>query len=254
MPEPDATTSDSEPGGGPPPVVVAQEITRLYGPRRALAGVDLTIRTGDFLTLFGPNGAGKTTLLKAIAMLIRPTSGTLSLFGLDSGRWTDRVKRRIGLIGHAGFAYDGLTGRDNLKFYGRLYDVDHRVDRADELLRQVGLQDRADDAVRTYSRGMRQRLAIARALIHDPALVLLDEPYTGLDQHASSMLRSLLDQVRGRGRSVVMVTHQLAEGLRLSNRIAIMARGRIVLERPTDGLSREELERIYHDAVGRAIP
>jgi len=236
--------------GSPP--VAARGLTRRYGPLRALDGVDFDLAQGDFLTVFGPNGAGKTTLLRILALLVRPTSGTLSIFGLDPRRATEQVKHRIGLIGHNGFVYGGLTARDNLLFYARLYDVPDAAARCDTLLEEVGLSDRADDPVRTFSRGMQQRLSIARALIHDPDLVLLDEPYTGLDQHASRTLRGILEQVRGRGRSVVMVTHHLEEGLEVSTRVSIMSRGRFVFEATTDGLSREAMQRVYHDVIGAA--
>ncbi|HET6373442.1 MAG TPA: ABC transporter ATP-binding protein [Candidatus Polarisedimenticolia bacterium] len=230
-------------------IAVARGLTRNYGWRRALCDVDLDLKRGDFLTIFGPNGAGKTTLLKTLGCLARPTSGTLSLFGIDPKVDPDAIKRRIGLIGHAGMLYGGLGARENLVLYGRLYDLADPIRRADDLLKEMGLAHRADDPVRTFSRGMQQRLSIARGLIHDPQLVLLDEPYSGLDQEASRTLRGLLETVRGRGRTVVMVTHRLDEGLGLSNRIAIMSLGRIVHESPAVGLSREGLESLYHEVV-----
>ncbi|HKY33627.1 MAG TPA: heme ABC exporter ATP-binding protein CcmA [Candidatus Polarisedimenticolia bacterium] len=246
MPDPDpAARPDQLP-------LVARGLQRRYGPFRALAGVDLHVRRGEFLTVFGPNGAGKTTLLRIVASLIRPTGGTLAVFGVDPRRAPDQVKRRIGLIAHNGYLYGGLSALDNLRFYARLYDVPSAADRADRLLAEVGLADRAGDLVRTYSRGMQQRLSIARALIHDPDLVLLDEPYTGLDQHASRMLRGILEQVSGRGRSVIMVTHHIEEGLGLSSRVAVMTRGRIAWQAEAAGLTRGEMERTYHEVVGAA--
>jgi heme exporter protein A len=221
---------------------------------RALDGVDLTIEKGEFLTVFGPNGAGKTTLLKILAGLVKPTSGSLSLFGLSPREHPDAVRRRLGLIAHAGLLYGGLTARDNLRFYARMYDLDSPDRRADAMLDEVGLSDRADHLVRGFSRGMQQRLSIARALIHDPELVLLDEPYTGLDQHASRMLRGILEQVRGEGRTVAMVTHHLEEGLEVSTRVAVMARGRLAWESPTAALSRDSLERTYLEVVGGSHP
>jgi len=233
--------------------VVARGLTRRYGARRALDEVSLTVAPGDFLTIFGPNGAGKTTLLKTLATIIRPGAGRLTLFGLDPRLEPDACRRRIGMIGHSGFIYDGLTARDNIVFVARLYDVPRPVERAAELLEIVGLADRADDPVRTYSRGMRQRLSIARALVHDPALVLLDEPYTGLDQHATRMLRGILEQVRGRSRTVVMVTHQIEEGLLLSTRIGVMSRGRLVHQQLAEGISRDHMERTYHSVIAETI-
>ena len=228
----------------------ASALTRMYGPVRALHAVDLHLERGDFLTIFGPNGAGKSTLLKVLACLVRPTSGSLSIFGLDPRAEADTVKRRLGLIAHAGFLYGGLSARANLLFYARMYDLADAARRTEEMLTEVGLADRADDMVRTFSRGMQQRLSIARALIHDPDLVLLDEPYTGLDQHASRMLRGILDTVRGKGRTVVMVTHQLEEGLRASNRVAIMGRGRLVWQAASGSLTDDSLARMYHEVIG----
>ena len=235
------------------PLVMAQGLTRRYGPIRAIDGVDMSLERGDFLTVFGPNGAGKTTLLKTLACLVKPTAGSLSIFGFDPRAHGDQVKRRIGLIAHTGLLYGGLSARDNLLFFARLYDLSEPARRADSMLEEVGLRDRADDLVRTFSRGMQQRLSIARALIHDPELVLLDEPYTGLDQHASRMLRGILEQIRGKGRTVVMVTHHLEEGLEVSTRIAIMTRGRLAWEAVAGSLSRDALEKLYLDVVGGSL-
>lgn len=232
------------------PLVNASGLTRRYGPTRALDGLDLRLEQGDFLTIFGPNGAGKTTLLKTLACLVKPTAGSLSMFGFDPRVQPDMVKRRLGLIAHSGLLYGGLSARDNLIFFARLYDLSAPGRRTDAMLDEVGLRDRADDLVRTFSRGMQQRLSIARALIHDPDLVLLDEPYTGLDQHASRMLRGILEQVRGQGRTVVMVTHHLEEGLEVSTRLAIMIRGRLAWQAAAGRLSRDALEKQYLDVVG----
>jgi len=231
------------------PILKATGLTRRFGPRRAVHSVDLGLEAGDFLTILGPNGAGKSTLLKMLACAIRPTAGSLALFGLDPRVAPDPVKRRLALIAHAGYLYGGLGARENLIFYGRLYDVAQPARRADAMLEEVGLSDRAGDPVHTLSHGMRQRLAIARALIHDPDLVLLDEPYTGLDRQASRTLREILRTVRGRGRTVVMVTHHLEEGLEAGTRVAIMTRGRIAWEAPAAGLSRDTLARRYHEVV-----
>jgi len=240
------------PEAATPPPVAARGLQRRYGAVLALRGLDLTLLRGEFLTIFGPNGAGKTTLLKILASLMKPTQGSLRMFGLDPSLHPDPVKRRMGFIAHSGFLYGGLTARDNLLFYARMYDLPSAARRAEAMLEEVMLLDRADDAVRTFSRGMQQRLCIARALLHDPELVLLDEPYTGLDQHASRMLRGILEHVRGRGRSVIMVTHHLEEGLGLSSRVAIMTRGRMVWESAAAGLSRETLERTYLEVVEAA--
>jgi len=235
-----------------PPPVAARGLQRRYGAVSALRGVDLTLLPGECLTIFGPNGAGKSTLLRILASLVRPTAGSVSIFGFDPRRQPDQARRRLGFIAHSSFLYGGLTARDNLSFHARLFDLDDAAARVAQSLDDVGLADRADDPVRGFSRGMQQRLCIARALLHEPELVLLDEPYTGLDQHASRMLRGILEQVRGRGRSVVMVTHHLEEGLGVSSRLAIMTRGRVAWESPAARLTREALEKTYLDVVEAA--
>jgi heme exporter protein A len=229
--------------------IEARSIGRSFGAIPAVDGVDLTVRRGEFLTIFGPNGAGKTTLLRLLCGLLKPTKGEIRLMGLSPARNEKEVKARIGLIAHASFLYGGLTARENLLFYAHLYSLPRAAALVEERLAEVGLSSRAGDLVRTYSRGMQQRLTIARALLHDPEVVFLDEPYTGLDQQASRMLRSLLDSIRGRGRTVMMVTHNLEEGLELSSRVAIMSRGRVVEDRPASGLTRHQLEALYASKV-----
>jgi len=225
--------------------IEVRNLRRSFGPLPAVDGVDLVVRPGQFITIFGPNGAGKTTLLRLLCGLLKPTQGEIRLMGLSPLKNGREVKRRIGFIAHSPFLYGGLSARENLIFYARLYSLPGAAERASERLREVGLMTRADDPVRTFSRGMQQRLTIARALLHDPEVVFLDEPYTGLDQQASRMLRSLLDAIRGRGRTVLMVTHNLEEGLELSSRVAIMSRGRIVEDRPASDLTRVQLETLY---------
>ena len=227
------------------PAIRSLKLRRSFGAIPAVDGVDLEVRAGEFLTIFGPNGAGKTTLLRLLCGLLKPTKGEIRLLGLSPGGSLKDVKRRIGLIAHASFLYGGMTARENLLFYARLYDLPDPAARAAGRLAEVGLASRGDDLVRTYSRGMQQRLTIARALLHDPEIVFLDEPYTGLDQQASRMLRSLLEGIRGSGRTVMMVTHNLEEGLELSSRVAIMSRGRVVEDRPASGLTRADLESLY---------
>jgi heme exporter protein A len=229
----------------PGAAVEARALTRRFGPTLAVDGVDLDLEPGSFLTIFGPNGAGKTTLLRLLCGLIKPTSGSVAVLGSSPREDPAGVKRRVGLIGHSSFLYGGLTARENLAFYASLYAVRDAAARIRELLGELGLSARADDPVRAYSRGMVQRLTIARALLHDPEVVFLDEPFTGLDQQASRRLRGLLAAIRGRGRTALMVTHNLEEGLELSTRVAIMAGGRIVEAADAAGLTRPALEALY---------
>jgi heme exporter protein A len=233
----------------PEAALLSRGLERRFGAVLAVAGVDLTLQRGEFLTIFGPNGAGKTTLLRLLCGLLKPSAGEVTVLGHSPRKDPTAVKRRIGLIGHASFIYGGLTARENLRFYAGLYGVPDPAGRVAELLRELGLEERADDPARTFSRGMQQRLTIARALLHDPEMIFLDEPFTGLDQQASRRLRDLLATIRGRGRTALMVTHNLEEGLELSTRVAIMSLGRIVEDVPASGLTRSGLEALYASRV-----
>ncbi len=204
------------------------------------------------MTLFGPNGAGKTTLLRLLAGSLRPTRGEIRFVDSDS-RMDERAwRRRIGVLSHQTFLYGQLTADENLRFYGRLYALDDLDARVESRLQQVGLVDRRSDLVRTYSRGMQQRLALARTLLHEPELVLLDEPYTGLDPHASKMLRAVLDQLRDGRRTVLLVTHNLAEGLEMADRVVVQAGGRWVLDAPRSEIDAGGFESLYGERVGGA--
>lgn len=234
-------------------VVEARGLVREYGAVVAVDGVDLSLAEGDFLTIFGPNGAGKSSLLGMLGGALRPTSGSVSLRGepLDFGDpdW----RRSIGMVSHRGFLYPQLTVAENLLFYGRLFGLGDLATRIPERLERVGLAARAGFAVHKLSHGMRQRLALARALLHDPELVLLDEPYTGLDPAAAGVLRQVLEELGDTRRTVVMVTHNLTEGLALATRVAIQVAGRLVWEADSDAIDRAGFERRYHEVVeGRA--
>ncbi|HEU4557930.1 MAG TPA: heme ABC exporter ATP-binding protein CcmA, partial [Longimicrobium sp.] len=178
----------------PAPAVVARGVEKWYGPLAAVRGIDFTLHSGEFLTVFGPNGAGKTTLLRILCGAVKPTRGEVTVGGDDVA--ADAARRRIGLLSHQTFLYPGLSAAENLDFYARLYGLPRRRERVEEALLSVGLQDRRGDRVRTFSRGMQQRLALARTLLHGPSVVLLDEPYTGLDPHAAAMLREVLERLK----------------------------------------------------------
>jgi heme exporter protein A len=194
----------------------------------ALDRLDLRVERGEALALFGPNGAGKTTLIRILTQGLRPSSGTVLVDGVVSRADAIELRQRIGLISHQSLLYDQLTAAENLEFFAKLYGVDEPKARALELLNWTGLAHRAEDPVGTLSRGMRQRVSIARALVHDPPLVFLDEPFTGLDPHAADLLRSALDGLRERGHTILLVTHDLAQGLRLTDRWVLLSRGRLV--------------------------
>jgi heme exporter protein A len=233
------------------PAVAVRGLHRSFGGRPALQGLDLTVRRGEFLTIFGPNGAGKSTLIKILSRLVRPNRGEVSVLGEDLS--TDAgasIPSRIGLMGHLPFLYTGLTGLENLVFFARMYGVEEPEARARELLKDLDLADRGDDLVRGYSRGMLQRLSAARALVQDPDLLLLDEPYTGLDPSASDLLSALLGRMHSRGRTVMLTSHDLALGRRLCTRFLILAQGRVILEATPEEVSEPELEELYRRQVG----
>jgi len=213
-------------------MIETHSLTRYFGPRAALAGIELTVSAGEFVTLVGPNGAGKTTLLRILATLTRPTSGSVRIGGLNPARAGEQVRRKIGFLSHRTLLYDDLTAEQNLRFYARLYGLSDASARIDELLERVGLADRRHDLVRTFSRGMQQRLAVARAVLHRPSILLLDEPYTGLDPHATDALSALLSELAGEGCTILLTTHDLERGLAVGNRVVVLSRGRVAYDAP----------------------
>jgi len=231
-------------------MIQIQDLVKSFGHTYALHGVDLEVSRGQFLTVVGPNGAGKTTLLRILATLLRPTSGLVHIDGLDLPSRSAEIRRRIGFVSHQSLTYGKLTVEENLTFYGRIYDVPTVEERVDTLLDLVGLQARRHDPARTLSRGMQQRLSIARAIIHQPSLMLLDEPYTGLDQQAADMLRQLLQTIAAESRTVVMTTHNLQRALEFSDTVAILAKGRIVYQAQDASLTLDDLRQAYWHYVG----
>jgi heme exporter protein A len=207
--------------------VVAEGVRRTFGGVTVLGGVDLVVEGGECVALLGANGAGKTTLLRVLAMLLRPSGGRLSLFGEDAAARPAAVLRRIGYVGHESACYGDLTAVENLAFYADLYDLPDAGRRVEELLSWTELGRAAGRPVRTFSRGMVQRLALARALLHRPELLLLDEPFTGLDPHATAMLEALLAELRAAGHAIVLSTHDLPRATALASRVVLLHRGRI---------------------------
>ncbi len=233
------------------PALLARGLTKQYGPVPAVDDVSLGIPAGQFVVLLGPNGAGKSTLLRLLATLIRPTAGGVLIHGQDPARGDAApLRRRIGLLSHRTFLYDHLTGLENLEFYARLYGLADAPAVAGEALHGVGLGGRGADLVRTYSRGMQQRLAIARALLHRPDILLLDEPFTGLDREATDRLHAILRRAREDGRTCVMVTHDLGAGLALADRVVVLLAGRVVVDRAAHGLTPPALEALFRLATG----
>ncbi len=234
-----------------PPLLEARDLARSFGPIQAVADVSFSLGEGDLLTVLGPNGAGKSTLLGMLSGVLRPSAGEVWFRGglRDPGE-TD-WRSEIGVLSHRSFLYGPLTARENLTFFGHLYDLPDLEDRVEARLAEVGLSLEGDRRVRGYSRGMRQRLALARTLLHDPSLILLDEPFTGLDVHASALLRDVLTRLKDGRRTVVLVTHNLSEGLALADRLAIQHRGRFVFEGSKEEIPVGEEERFYRETLER---
>lgn len=248
-----APESASPPSATTTPALEACGIVREYGPVIAVAGIDLSLERGDFLTVFGPNGAGKSSLLGLLSGALRPTRGDVFINGtrLDFGAvdW----RHDVGVLSHQGFLYAQLTVQENLQFYGRLYGLNDLDSRIPERLAEVSLADRSNSRVGQLSHGMRQRLALARALLHDPDVVLLDEPYTGLDPSAAAVLRGVLTGLKDGRRTVVMVTHNIGEGIALASQVAIQVRGRFAWQGSRADVEAVDFERLYHRVVeGRA--
>ena len=238
-----------------PPVVEARGVAKRYGPLAALEGIDLSVSAGEAIVLLGPNGAGKSTLLRLLATLTRPSGGRLRLFGEEALPSDAGVLRsRIGYLSHQTFLYEHLTGRENLVFYARLYGLSDPERAAREALGAACLSDRQDDRVGAYSRGMQQRPAIARALLHGPEMVLLDEPFTGLDRESSARLEDRLRQLRAAHRTCVMATHDLDQGLRFADRVLVLRGGRLECDAPVRGLDSARLEALLVNSEAAAGP
>lgn len=236
-------------------MIEAINVTKAFGLFSVLRGVDLVVGEGEFLTLVGPNGAGKTTFLRILATLSRPTGGQVRIGGWSLPGQATAARRVLGFVSHQPLLYGDLSAEENLRFFARMYGLskDARDARIAEVLRAVGLRRRAGDLVRTFSRGMQQRLAIARAILHAPPILLLDEPYTGLDQDAAAMLDEILREVATRGRTVLMTTHNLARSLALADRVAILSNGGIVYEAPRAGLDAASFAETYSEATNVAV-
>ena len=216
----------------PASVIRAMDLSRHIDDRAILHELTFDIASGSYVTLLGANGAGKSTLLHVLATLAPPTCGKLMLFDEQVRRGNPAIRANIGMIGHQPMLYRELTALENLIFFGKLYNVKNPVDRAEELLEQVALSHRGDDPAGTFSRGMVQRLAIARALMHDPKLLLADEPFSGLDMASSRMLENLLADLHAQGKTIVLVNHDIAQSLALAQRAIILRHGKIVMDSP----------------------
>lgn len=222
-------------------VVQADRLVKVIDQRPILRNISLTMTAGSYVALLGANGAGKSTLLKILATLLPPTQGQVSLFGQVASRTNVELRRRIGLVGHQVMLYRDLSAVENLRFFARLYGLSDVEARCRESLERVGLEKRAADAIKVFSRGMLQRLSIARALLHDPDLLLADEPFSGLDAPATQSIERLFEQLNNDGKTIVLVTHDIEQGLRIAERAVVLRDGKIVLDEPACRLYAREV-------------
>jgi len=225
---------------------------RTFGARKALDGVSFELPAGAFLSIFGPNGAGKTTLLRTLTTLQSPSGGSAKVLGLDVERDAVELRSRIGLISHNPLLYPDLSAEENLRFFADMYGVEDPEARVRELLDSVELLHRRFDLVRTFSRGMLQRLSIARALLHRPDVLFLDEPYSGLDPHAMDILDHLIAQIRSQ-HTFVMVSHDLGKGLELCSHALILAKGKVVRFDEKENIDDESFAAEYRSIVGLGV-
>jgi len=225
-------------------------LTKSFGERYALRGIDLRVEKGEHLVIFGPNGAGKTTLVKIMSTLAKPSSGSVWLDGANIHNKPAQIRRQVSLVSHQTFLYDDLTVYENLKFYGRMYDVHDLEKQIREVISRVQLEPRLHDQVGTLSHGLQQRASIARAILHNPSILFLDEPEVGLDPHASTMIRDALSSIDAGSRTVVMTTHNLERGLELGDRVIILNIGKVVYQAARHEVDTANFRRVYDRCTG----
>jgi heme exporter protein A len=230
-------------------MISVKKLVKRFGLKTVLRGLDFEVQEGEFVALLGPNGAGKTTFLRILASLSRSTMGDVCIAGYHLPAQAAAVRRNLGVVSHLPLLYGDLTAEENLRFFGKIYGVLELGKRIEEILELVGLASRRRELVRTYSRGMQQRLAIGRAILHDPDVLLFDEPHTGLDQDACDMLDRLLREVAGQGRTVVMTSHDLARVEDLASRFDVLSRGVINSSVSRTGLGKNNLLDFYRQAL-----
>ena len=234
---------------GPDTMIIVKKLVKRFGLKTILRGVNFEVQPGEFVALLGPNGAGKTTLLRILASLSRPSLGEVNIAGYKLPQQAAQVRARLGVVSHLPLLYGDLSAEENLRFYARLFGIVNYELRITEVLEMTGLENRRRDLVRTFSRGMQQRLAIGRAVLHDPDVMLFDEPYTGLDQDASSMLDDVLKTVAAQGRTIVMTSHDLARAEDLATRFDILSRGVITASATRRQLKKTDLLTFYKQGL-----
>jgi len=231
-------------------MIEVRKLVKRFGLKPVLRGLNFSADPGEFVAILGPNGAGKTTFLRILASLSRPTLGEVRVAGYRLPDQAAAVRRRLGVVSHLPLLYGDLTAEENLRFYTRLYGVERESQRVAEVLELVGLSARRRDLVRTFSRGMQQRLAIGRAVLHDPDVILFDEPHTGLDQDACAMLDGVLRRVAAQGRTIIMTSHDLARIADLASRFDVLSRGVMVASTQRAEIEPNALLAFYRQALG----
>lgn len=230
-------------------MISVRKLIKRFGPKTVLRGLNFEVAHGEFVGLLGPNGAGKTTFLRVLSSLSSPTLGEVRISGFQLPGQAAAVRRRLGVVLHQPLLYGDLTAEENLRFYGRMYGVADLEARISAVLELVGLSKRRRDLVRTFSRGMQQRLSIGRAVIHQPDVLLFDEPYTGLDQDAAAMLDDVLRQIAAQGHTIVMTSHDLARIADLASRFDVISRGVIAASAPREVVESRGLLAFYREAI-----
>ena len=232
------------------PAVQTRGLTKAFGRTSVLRGVDLDVPQGTVLSLLGPNGSGKTTLIRVLATLTKPDAGELRICGVGLGRQGARLRRVIGVVGHDPLLYDDLTARENLRFVCRMFDLDHADERVEEVTDLVGMTADLDRKIGTMSHGMKKRFSIARALLNDPRVLLLDEPETGLDQEALTLLDAVISGRVNPARTVIMATHNLERAVALGDTMAVLAGGRVAYHESVDSTDTDAARQAYMRHMG----
>lgn len=230
-------------------MIDVSNLYKRFGSKTVLRALDFKVMPGEFVALLGPNGAGKTTFLRILASLSKPTLGSVIIAGYHLPSQASSLRRRLGVVSHLPLLYGDLSAEENLAFYGRMYAIPELKKRIVDVLNTVGLYSRRKDLVRTFSRGMQQRLSIGRAVLHDPDVILFDEPHTGLDQDACTMLDQVLRQVASQGRTIVMTSHDLARAAELGSRFDILSQGKIVATSNASDIEPDHLLAFYREAL-----
>lgn len=228
-------------------ILVAKDITKSFGRFQVLNGINLTINQGDRYILYGSNGVGKTTLVKILSTILSADSGELTLFGNKIVRRSKDIKAKIGFMSHEPYLYNELSALENLNFYASLYSIKDKKTRVESLLKEVGLYHRSHDRIGTFSRGMKQRLSLARAILHDPDIIFLDEPYAGLDIQAQEILNDIIVKLNQKSKTFFLITHDISKGFEIANRSGVLSKGQIVYE--TKGEEKKAFSEKYREII-----